>query len=77
MFTSSDPAKWAFPFIYKDKSKKLIIDEAPLGFYLIIYPGPEADISTRDYFFESLVDAFNYASKFHNIQNEQWRQSAQ
>lgn len=59
-------------FYYKDKDLKFLIDEDVIGYYLIIYKDPNSEISSQDYVFDSLEDAFQEAEEKFGVKKELW-----
>lgn len=59
-------------YLHKSKSLKLIIEEEPVGFYLIVYNDPLSEKSNEDYLVDSLEDAFQEAKLKFGISSEQW-----
>ena len=58
---------------YLSNEIKLIIEEDPAGFYLIVYTNPSSPVSTHDYLLDSLKDAFDMAKKQNGIEISQWK----
>ena len=51
---------------------KLIIEKDVLGFYLIVYNDPNAEISNEDYLFDSLEEAFLESKEKFGVAIDQW-----